>query len=233
MVHYARSVPDEVGRRERKKLLTRQALVNAAVRLFTEQGYDQTGVADIAEAADVSKRTFFLHFPTKEDVLLADGSTRIDLAVQAIEGRRPDAPMREVLTEATKSMIANTAAGDLPNGLAALRARLVVTTPAVQARVLHTMFTAQTRIAAALRKAYPDTLNEVTAAGVVGALTGAISAAAVTSLQRGEPPERTRAAMQHAAEIALHYVESLDTPNSTGHAAPQASHGAKATHASQ
>ncbi|WP_410579140.1 TetR/AcrR family transcriptional regulator [Amycolatopsis sp. lyj-108] len=213
-------MPDELGRRERKKLLTRQALVNAAVRLFTEQGYDQTSVADIAEAADVSKRTFFLHFPTKEDVLLADGDSRTDLAVRAIEGRRPDAPMREVLTEATKNMIAHTAAGDLPNGLAALRARLVVTTPAVQARVLHTMFTAQTRIAAALHKAYPDKLTEITAAGVVGALMGAISAAAVTSLQLGEPPERTRAAMQQAAEIALHHAETLDTPNSTEHAAP-------------
>ncbi|MEJ2853264.1 MULTISPECIES: TetR/AcrR family transcriptional regulator [unclassified Saccharothrix] len=222
-------MPDEVGRRERKKQLTRQALVNAAVRLFTEQGYDQTSVADIAEAADVSKRTFFLHFPTKEDVLLADAGTRIDLAVQAIEGRHPDAPMREVLAEATTSMIANTAAGDLPNGLAALRARLLVTTPAVQARVLHTTFTAQTRIAAALRKAYPDTLDEITAASIVGALTGAISAAAVTSLQLGKPPEPTRAAMHHAAEIALHYVESLDTPNPTEHAAPRASHGAKAT----
>lgn len=47
------------------------------------------------------------------------------------------------------------------------------------------------------------------AVGVVGALRGAISAAAVASLQRGESPEQTRAAMQHAAEIALHYVESL------------------------
>ena len=112
---------------------------------------------------------------------------------------------------------------------AALRARLVVTTPAVQARVLHTMFTAQTRIAAALRRAYPDTLDEITAASVVGALTGAISAAAVASLQLGEPPERTRAAMQHAAGIALHYVESLDTPDPTGHAAPRASHEAEAT----
>lgn len=195
--------------------------MNAAVRLFAERGYDQTGVADIAEAADVSKRTFFLHFPTKEDVLLADGGTRIDLAVRAIEERRPGAPMREVLAEATKSMIANTAAGDLPNGLAALRARLVVTTPAVQARVLHTMFTAQTRIAAALHKAYPDTLDEITAAGVVGALTGAISAAAAASLHRGDSPEQTRAAMHDAAEIALRHVESLDPP--TGLAAPRAS----------
>ncbi|QFU87157.1 DNA-binding transcriptional regulator EnvR [Amycolatopsis sp. YIM 10] len=214
-MHYARLVSGEGGRRERKKQLTRQALVNAAVRLFTERGYDQTGVADIAEAADVSKRTFFLHFPSKEDVLLADGGDRVDLAVQVIEGRRPGAPMREVLAEATMRMIANTAAGDLPNGLAALRARLVVTTPAVQARVLHAMFTAQTRIATALRKAYPDVLDEVTAASVVGAVTGAVSAAAVTSLQREESPEQTRAAMRHAAEVALHCVESLDPSGGT------------------
>lgn len=202
-------MPDEVGRRERKKQLTRQALVDAAVRLFTEHGYDQTGVADIAEAADVSKRTFFLHFPAKEDVLLADSGARVDLAVRAIEERRRGAPMHEVLAEAATSMIANTAAGDLPNGLAALRARLVVTTPAVQARVLHTTFTAQARIAEALREAYPDALDKIAAASVVGALMGAISAAAITSLQIGEPPEQTRVAMQQAAEVALRYAESL------------------------
>ncbi|AXB44487.1 TetR/AcrR family transcriptional regulator [Amycolatopsis albispora] len=199
----------EVGRRERKKQVTRQALVAAAVRLFTERGYDRTGVADIAEAADVSKRTFFLHFPSKEDVLLADGETRIELAVEVIERRRPGAPLREVLAEAVTSMIANTAGGDLPNGLAALRAQLVVTTPAVQARVLHALFTAQTRIAAALRRAYPEQLNEVTAASVVGAVTGAVSAAAVASLGRGESAEETRAAMLAAAELALGCVDSL------------------------
>ncbi|MBN6041173.1 TetR/AcrR family transcriptional regulator [Amycolatopsis sp. 195334CR] len=202
-------MPDEVGRRERKKQLTRQALVDAAVRLFTEQGYDRTGVADIAEAADVSKRTFFLHFAAKEDVLLADSEARADLAVRAIEERRPDAPMREVLAEAAARMIDNTTAGDLPAGLAALRARLVVTTPAVQARVLHTTFTAQARIAAALREAYD--LDDITSASIVGALMGAISAAAVTSLQLGEPPERTRAAMQQATEIALYYPEISTT----------------------
>ncbi|MGK5675654.1 TetR/AcrR family transcriptional regulator [Micromonospora sp. URMC 106] len=208
-------MPEDLGRRERKKQLTRQALVNAAVRLFTAKGYDQTSVADIAEAADVSKRTFFLHFATKEDVLLADGSRRIDLAVQAIAARKPGASIQEVLAEATRSMIADTAAGDLPSGLAALRAQLVVTTPTVQARVLHTIFTAQTRIAEALHRAYPQALDEVTAAAVVGALMGAISAAAVTSLQHAEPPERTRAAMQHAAEIALHCLEAPHLSDST------------------
>ncbi len=192
--------------------------MDAAVRLFTERGYEQTSVADIAEAADVSKRTYFLHFATKEDVLLADGGTRIDQAVRAIEERRPGAPLREVLAEAANRMIDNAAGGDLPNGLAAIRARLVVTTPAVQARVLHSLFTAQTRIAAALREAYPDTLDDVTAAGLVGALTGAVSAAAVASLRLGEPPERTRAVMHHAAEIALRHIESLDE-HDAGHTA--------------
>ncbi|MGW5053690.1 TetR/AcrR family transcriptional regulator [Actinokineospora sp. NPDC004072] len=198
---------DEAGRRERKKQLTRRSLVEAAVRLFAERGYEQTSVADIAEAADVSKRTFFLHFATKEDVLLADATTRVDLAVRAIEERAPDAPLRAALAEAVRRMVTDAAVGDLPNGLAALRARLVVTTPAVQARVLHTTFTAQTRIADALRAAYPATMDAITAATVVGAVMGAVSAAAVASIQQGDPPERTRAAMLTAADTALRCVE--------------------------
>ncbi|MFS8101868.1 TetR/AcrR family transcriptional regulator [Lentzea alba] len=197
---------DDPGRRERKKQATRQSLVAAAVRLFTEQGYDETGVADIAEAADVSKRTFFLHFPTKEDVLLTDADNRASLAVDAIAERPPGTPLRDALATAADRMITSTAEGDLPAGLAALRARLVVTTPAVQARVLHTTFTAQTRIAAALRAAYPDELDDLTAAAVVGALMGAISAAAVTSLQRGDTPAATLAAMRTATTLAMEGV---------------------------
>lgn len=196
-------MPEDPGRRERKKQVTRQALTAAAVRLFTERGYDETSVADIAEAADVSKRTFFLHFPTKEDVLLADSDERVTSAVRAIAERAPGTSPRDALAAAAERMITNVAEGDLPAGLAALRARLVVTVPSVQARVLHATFTAQTRIAAALRAAYPDVLDEVTAAAVVGALMGAISAAAVTSLQRGDASDATIAAMRAAISISL------------------------------
>ena len=55
-----------MGRRERKKAATRQALADAALRLFLEHGYDQVTVRDIAEAADVSTTTLFKHFPGKE-----------------------------------------------------------------------------------------------------------------------------------------------------------------------
>jgi AcrR family transcriptional regulator len=52
--------------RERKKLRTRRALADAAMRLFTENGFDNTTLEEVAEEAEVSKSTFFRFFPAKE-----------------------------------------------------------------------------------------------------------------------------------------------------------------------
>jgi AcrR family transcriptional regulator len=60
------------GLRERKKARTRAAIQRHALRLFRQQGYDETTVSQIAEAAEVSESTFFRYFPTKEDVVLWD-----------------------------------------------------------------------------------------------------------------------------------------------------------------
>ncbi len=71
-----KSLPDgpqpSIGLRERKKAKTRAAIREHAMRLFHEQGYADTTVDQIAEAAEVSPSTFFRYFPTKEDVVLAD-----------------------------------------------------------------------------------------------------------------------------------------------------------------
>jgi AcrR family transcriptional regulator len=59
------------GRRERKKLETRQRILDGAVALFATRGYDATPMDDIAEAADVSRATVFNFFPRKADLVLA------------------------------------------------------------------------------------------------------------------------------------------------------------------
>lgn len=77
------------NRRERKKLETRQALEQAALRLFGERGYDQTTVEDIAEAADVAVRTFFRYFPSKQAVLFGDFVTDRIVRVRVELSARP------------------------------------------------------------------------------------------------------------------------------------------------
>lgn len=62
----------------------RERLVVAAVDLFTEQGYDATTVAQIAERAGVTKSTFFRHFPDKRELLVAGQETLSLLLAEGI-----------------------------------------------------------------------------------------------------------------------------------------------------
>ncbi len=192
------------GLRERKKQRTRNALLCAAVRLFEQQGYDQTTVAEIAAAADVSTRTFFLHFPAKEDVLFANAEVRMDIGLKAVADRSPSESMPDVLARAMQHMIANSFAGDLTTGLAAVRVRLVLSKPSLLARQFHLLFAALSELADALRRAYPDELDPISAAALVGALIGAVNAAALMSLSQGDTTEQVRSAMLRATDIALH-----------------------------
>jgi AcrR family transcriptional regulator len=66
--------PTEVrpGLRERKKQKTRETIIDTAFELFAERGYEQTTIAEIADAAVVSPRTVFAYFPSKEEILFSD-----------------------------------------------------------------------------------------------------------------------------------------------------------------
>lgn len=98
-----RMVEATVGRRERKKQATRQALRRAALHLALERGIDHLTVEDISEAADVAPRTFFNHFSSKEDALAGEspeaaGELRAAIAARPA-GESPLETLREVLKE--------------------------------------------------------------------------------------------------------------------------------------
>lgn len=122
-----------VGRRERKKLQTRQALRAAALRLFTERGFDATTVEDITDAADVAPRTFFLHFPSKEAVLLGDGTELARALVTALAGRPEDECVFAAMRAAVLDVVAERA---LDHDALVLRARLMDEAPSLMARNL-------------------------------------------------------------------------------------------------
>jgi AcrR family transcriptional regulator len=200
-----------MGLRERKRQQTRQELIAAAMRLFEEKGYEQTAVAEIAAAARVSTKTFFNYFATKDEVLFPHLSRRIDAAVALIEQRGSDADMAEVLVAAMQHMLADALTQEVDGGLAAIRLPMIMSVPAVQAATLHRYFLAETQLARALQRTYPDTLDLAAAAAVIGSVMGAAIAAALVSLQDGDTAEQLRAAVERAIGIAIRGVRNLPT----------------------
>ena len=207
-----------MGRRERKRQRTRQSLIDCALRLFQEKGYDQTTLAEVTAAADVSTKTFFNYFASKDEVLFAHQSARFDAGIRIIDQHTPGEKMVDVLVRAMEHMLSDAVDNDLSSGLAAGRLPLLMAVPSVQAAALRRYFLAETQLAQALHRAYPDTLDWPTAATVVGALMGAVLGASVASLQQGETSDQTRAAAQRAIQIAvsgLHTAEDAPDPGRT------------------
>jgi AcrR family transcriptional regulator len=106
------------GRRERRRLETRERIFHAALELFAERGFMETTVEDITEAADVGKGTFFNYFPTKEHVLATYGAERLANVERALErARTTDGKVLDVVRDLMKDV-----GGKGPESAALLRA---------------------------------------------------------------------------------------------------------------
>lgn len=117
------------GRRERKRRETRERIEQAAMTLFLERGFDATTIEDITEAADVSKRSFFDYFPSKEEVVVAWQDSFADRLMAAILARPKSEPRLKTVEEA---LIETIVASADERGLAV--GELVRCTPALKAR---------------------------------------------------------------------------------------------------
>jgi AcrR family transcriptional regulator len=97
-------------RRERKKRQTREALVRAALELFDAKGYEHTAVREITDAVDVSERTFFRYFASKEDLAISFARDWTDVILEALAkrpaGEDPLTAMRGAFRESMLTLAA-------------------------------------------------------------------------------------------------------------------------------
>ena len=100
----------EPGLREQKKAEARAALVEAALRLFAERGFDEVSVEAIAREAGYARRTFFRHFATKEDAVLDRRRAQIALLERRFEEASPSDDPVHVLEDAVGTLALDYAA---------------------------------------------------------------------------------------------------------------------------
>lgn len=161
------------GPRERRRVRTMREIQGEALRLFESQGYAQTTIEQIAEASDISPRTFFRYFPSKEDVVLWD---EYDAVIgEMLIGRPPDEPIGETVRAVTRTAVEGLYRHD-PGRLLA-RNRLMFGEPALRARFLELAREGVRQIGAAFavsRGLAPDDLVlQVTASALIDAVVWA------------------------------------------------------------
>jgi len=141
---------EQPGLRERRRVRTKLMVQAEALRLFAEQGYEQTTIDDIAHAAAMSPRTFFRYFPTKEDVVLWDEYDEQPFAELLASQPHSDPLVR--LISATRQIIVSIHDNDRELLLA--RTRLSFRVPEIRARFLeqqaHAVGSVYPQLAAAL-----------------------------------------------------------------------------------
>jgi AcrR family transcriptional regulator len=139
-----------MGLREDKKQRTRREIADTAMRLFATRGFDHVTVAEVAEAADVSEKTVFNYFPTKEDLFYDEVPAREEALRQAIRGRRPG--------ESILASLRRLQSGECPRMCSpgfAVFARIIEESPALQAKELEVM----ARFSAALAETIQEELG--------------------------------------------------------------------------
>lgn len=200
----------ETGLREQKKRQTRQALIEAALRLFDDQGYDTATVTEIAAAAGVSPATFFNYFASKEEVVFADQHLFAEVLPGVHASADPAEPIGAFMLRAVRDLAA---AGvwniPLDDPLAAIRVRLIQSAPSLRAAFLLRnayLVDGWTRTA---HEAYGGTVDVGEIATLVGAVAGGIAnALQVNATADGRPHRPESEVAVEAAELVVRGFEA-------------------------
>lgn len=177
------------GIRARRRDETTQRLEEVAIGLFSEHGYDNVTTTQIAEAAGVSPRTFFRHFPGgKDDVMMRDVRDSIIAAAAELLARPPHEHLLTALRVALTGMVARHSQS-LSDDLAIRRRRVLEQTPLLQGRAIVELREGQDAlIHLVATRLGVDPSRDVRPAVIVGAYLNATQVAMLTSVRGSETP---------------------------------------------
>jgi AcrR family transcriptional regulator len=190
--------------RERKRTRTRLMIQTEALRLFAENGYAQTTVEDIADAAAISPRTFFRYFPSKEDVVIWDQYD--PQAVDLLESRPHDEPLAETFRAVVRESLGGLYRHD-PERLLR-RIQLAANIPELRARFFEEQTNGVATMAPLIahkRGDHPDELRW----RVVGSSLLAATFVALDLWQRDGGKQDLLALLDHATEALAESARDL------------------------
>ena len=185
-----------LGLRERKKAKTRAAIQRQALRLFRQQGYDETTVAQIADQVEISPSTFFRYFPTKEDVVLYDPFDPVIFA--AFEAQAAELEPIAALRRAIKGAYAGLRAEEMEEQRE--RAELCLAVPELRMRMLEQTLLATRDLAGMLAKRVVRTVDDPELLTYTGAVLGGLLAATLAAIAEGRD-------LFEAIDASLAYLE--------------------------
>lgn len=186
----------EPGLRERKRQRTHAAISDTALRLFLAGGFDAVPVAEIAAAAEVSKRTLFKYFPSKEDLVVHRFADHVDEAARTVRNRPPGQTPLTALRAAFRAGLddhePSTGLCDAPEVLACYR--LILETPTLTARLAQFLTSGEVALARAL--------------GPASDLDARLAAAAIIAVRRNLS-EANWHALAHGRTVAQRYPAAI------------------------
>ncbi|MEI8406930.1 MULTISPECIES: TetR family transcriptional regulator [unclassified Kribbella] len=165
------------GLRARARGAVRVQLAELAIGLFIEHGYDATTVDDIADAAGVSRRSFFRYFPSKDEVLfhgLDEVAVKLAAQIRSADGDDDWECLRQVLTEWHEQLY-----------VSGRVLELVESSPALRARMVEKRDELRRQVSEALRERPGSTLDEFTADLLTAAAAAVLDVAAQEWLRAG------------------------------------------------
>lgn len=170
---------------------TRGLLMLTALDMFEERGFDQVSVAEIAEAAGVSKKTVFNYFAVKEDLVLGFGSRHIDEPAEAVRTRAPGRTPLEAVRDYVLTGLAEhqPMLGLSDNPLVMRVVRLIERTPALAVRQMEYMEMTRARLAEALLEEGGSGLSARMVAAQLHAAQQVLAGENFRRISQGETPE--------------------------------------------